>query len=367
MKNLNDTQLKSDKTKKKALELQIEGMNKQYMNTILPWHKTLWQQIQRSHQQNRLPHALLLCGPQGMGKALFARCLAESLLCEQPQTEGQACGHCKTCLLLRAETHPDLLQIQPADVGKAITVDQIRALIQFSTLTTNYGHNQIIIVNPAEAMNRNAANSILKLLEEPPSSTLLMLISHQPMALLATIRSRCQRIDFSRPDKTITLTWLRKQLPSETGQTQLLLNLTTQAPLAALALAKTEGMKKRGELFNSLAELPKGKNDPVQIAKQWNQHDAAQIIQWMLSWTMDIIRYALTESKRNLINHDWSEPLQRQAKQLDLHGLFNLLDLQTETLRLITSKANIKPQGLLETLAIAWLKLKKNEKLKNVN
>ncbi|MDM8561115.1 DNA polymerase III subunit delta' [Candidatus Parabeggiatoa sp. HSG14] len=327
------------------------------MTTVLPWHNSLWQQVLRSKQQNRLPHALLLCGPQGMGKALFARRLIEMLLCEQPQTEGLPCGHCKPCHLLRAETHPDLLQVQPAETGKQIPIDIIRNTIQFCGMTAHYGRYQIVIVNPAEAMNRNAANSLLKLLEEPPSSTMLMLISHQPMALLATIRSRCQRLDFSRPDHQLTKTWLQSQLKNPALDAQLLLNLSAQAPLAALTLVETKGMAKRRELFESLIELPYGKNDPVRIAESWNKLEVAQVLQWMLGWTMDIIRYATTNQTQHFLNYDYKETLKRLAKQFYLHDLFDLLDLQQEVYQLVTGSANVKSQGLLESLAIAWVKL----------
>ncbi len=347
------------------------------MNTILPWHETLWQQIMRRWQQDRLPHALLLCGPQGMGKGLFAQRLAKTLLCENAKTSnnlssfennipsvdnglkeisGEVC-HCKSCNLFRAETHSDFSEIEPAGT-QHISIDQIRGLIQFCTLTANYGGYQIIILKPAEAMNRNAANSLLKLLEEPPSDTLIMLVSHQPMRLSATIRSRCQRLDFSRPNRAITEAWLHEQLTnSRAYDIKLLLNLSNQAPLKALALAKAEGMTKRQELFDSLAELPSGKNDPIRIAEGWNKEDVLQILQWMHSWTMDIIRYAATAQTQYLINHDYQNKLQRFAEQFDLHRLFKLLDLQNEAYQLVTGNTNVKAQGLLESIAIAWVKL----------
>ena len=93
------------------------------MSTILPWHDPLWQQMQRRWQQNRLPHALLLSGPQGMGKAIFAERLAEMWLCDKPLlAEGKPCGQCKSCHLFQAETHPDLFKVQPAESGKPITI-----------------------------------------------------------------------------------------------------------------------------------------------------------------------------------------------------------------------------------------------------
>ena len=319
------------------------------MKPLLAWHQSLWQQVLASWQQDHLAHALLLCGPQGMGKAQFARNLAETILCET----GQACGKCKACNLFKAETHPDLLQVEIGEKSKIITVDQIRNFIQYCTLTSSYGGYQIAILNPAEAMNNNAANSLLKLLEEPPAKTLIMLISHQPMALNATIRSRCQRLDFSRPDKKLTLAWLQNQL-SSTQDAQLLLNLSAQAPLAALSLA--QDIKKRGELFQSLNQLVTKKEDPIEIAQQWNKHNPKQILEWMNSWIMDMIRYSLTANSNSINNKDSIKALQNFAKQFDLQALFKLLDLQTEAYRLITAQTNIKAQGLLETIAIAWHK-----------
>ncbi|MEN8217651.1 MAG: DNA polymerase III subunit delta' [Pseudomonadota bacterium] len=331
------------------------------MNTNLPWHNTLWQQVLRRCQQDSLPHALLLCGPPGMGKALFSQRLYKTLLCEQPLADGQICGDCKPCHLLRADNHPDLLRLSPA-AGKQITIDNIRELIQFCTMMTHYGHHKIAIINPAEAMNRNAANSLLKILEEPPPNTLIMLISHRPMALSATIRSRSQRLDFSRPDRTLIQTWLRNHSDKGNAELQLLLNLSAQAPLAALTLTETDDMAKRRELFDDLKRLHSDQNNLVSVAEAWSKMDAPQILRWMLSWTMDIIRYACTRQTQYLINQDRQEALQRLAKQSDLHDLFELLDLLQSTYQSITGNVNINLQGLFETIAITWVELDRRKK-----
>ncbi|MDM8564588.1 DNA polymerase III subunit delta' [Candidatus Halobeggiatoa sp. HSG11] len=316
------------------------------MNNILPWHESLWQQT----LSRNLPHALLLSGPQGMGKGLFARNLAETLLCEQKQ----ACGDCKPCYLLKANTHPDLLLVQPADIGKQIAVDQIRSMIKFCALTAKYESYQIVIIEPAEAMNRNAANSLLKLLEEPPAYTLIMLVSNNPMVLAATIRSRCQKLDFSWPDKNLTHNWLNEQL-SNKNHTDLLLNLSSQAPLAAKDLA--DSMSKRQELFDSLMTL--STNDPVKIAANWAKMEVVSVLKWLLSWTADVIRYSATGQTQHLVNQDQLGSLQNFANHLNLQRLFKVLDLQQEAYQLLTGNTNIKPQGLLETIAIAWVDLKR--------
>lgn len=332
-------------------------------NNLLPWHSPLWQHFLTAYQQDRLPHALLLCGPQGMGKSLFAQRLANTLLCDKfllPPIDkdivGQPCDHCKSCHLLKIGNHPDLFFVQPAEAGKAIAVDQIRELIQLCMLTAHYGRYQIVILNPAEAMNRNAANSLLKLLEEPPPKTILLLVSHQPMALLATIRSRCQRLDFSHPDPILTQTWLQHQVPRDLDA-RWLLNLTSQAPLAALELVNSDSLTNRRELFDSLAQLPLGKTDPIRLAEQWNELEIPQLLGWMLSWTMDLIRYAVSSHTPVIINQDYREVLQRLAKQLNLRSLFKLLDLQREVHRLVTGGTNVNTKGLLETIAITWQEL----------
>jgi DNA polymerase-3 subunit delta' len=326
------------------------------MDSQLPWHQPLWHTLLNAWSQQRLPHSLLLCGTKGMGKAIFARQLAEFLLCEHPRIHNdipKICGYCKPCLLLKAHTHPDLFRVEPAEEGKQIAIDQIRQLIEFCTLTANYGRHQIIILNPAEAMNQNAANSLLKLLEEPPKSTMLLLISHRPSALLATIRSRCQRFDFSRPDKTVAHDWLTQKIPNP-QLAPLLLNLSAHAPLAALNLVEGDELNKRRELFDTLTQLPQGKLDPVKIAEQWNKQQVAQILHWMLIWTMDLIRYSQSRNEQVVINQDYREPLQRLARQVNSRYLFKLLDLQQDAYRLVMGTSNVKTQGLLETIAIAW-------------
>jgi len=328
----------------------------------LPWHDDLWKQVLRSWQQNRLPHALLLSGAQGMGKQLFCENLAHILLCERFQPSehdsGQACGHCKSCHLFQSKNHPDLHWVQPMDVGKPIQVDQVRHLIDFSALTPHYNRYRIVIIQPAESMNRNAANSLLKLLEEPPPNTLIILVSHQPMRLLATIRSRCQRLNFSHSDKTIAESWLNVHISDKTD-VKLLLNLSAQAPLAAQALSETGDMAKRQQLFESLKEFMTSRVEPVSTAAQWDKLGAVQVLSWMLSWTMDLIRWTVTQQSQFIVNQDYLTILQVNTKGLNIQHLFTLLDLQHEAYKLMMGNTSVKPQSLLENIAISWLEVKK--------
>lgn len=324
------------------------------MHTIYPWQQAQWRQITHSWQQQRLAHGLLFAGHAGMGKAQFALALAELVLCDEPTAEFRACGQCKPCLLLQAGTHSDFKMVEPAEKGKQITIGQIRELMDFCNLTATYNRYQVVIINPAEEMNHNAANSLLKLLEEPPDNTLLILVSHQPMQLLATIRSRCQSLDFNHVDKLQAISWLQQSFGAE-YDLDLLLKLTHHAPLAVKNLIDNADIQKRGSLFESLVQLPTGKYDPISVAEEWLKQEPRQIVVWMSLWTMDLVRYAMTQQTQYIVNQDNSNAIQHIAQQFHPKQLFKLLDLQIETYRILNSTANVKPQGLLESLAIAWV------------
>jgi len=177
---------------------------------VIELHEKVWHGLQA--RRGQLPHSLLLVGQKGIGKYELARLFAASLLCEQPQDNGQACGKCLACNWYSQGNHPDFRLLQPdalADEGEVedgkkkpsqqITIDQVRGLDDFLTIGTHRAGLRIILVNPAEAMNRNTANALLKTLEEPAPGTLFLLISNEPLRLLPTIRSRCQVVPMPLP------------------------------------------------------------------------------------------------------------------------------------------------------------------------
>ena len=157
----------------------------------------------------RWPHALLITGRPGIGKRVLANSVARALLCEMPMAEGLPCGKCPGCTYAIAGQHPDLRVVEPIDIVddvakpvEWIVVDKIRALTTWAQLTSHRGGAKVGIVDPAERMNAAAANALLKTLEEPPPDTFLLLVSHQPGRLAATIRSRCQVVTAPEPTAT---------------------------------------------------------------------------------------------------------------------------------------------------------------------
>ena len=125
-----------------------------------PWQVNQWRQFAAQIDQDRLPHAILLSGPRHIGKYQFALTLAQRMLCES-SVGGYACGSCKQCHLVQVGSHPDLLVIKPEEEGKAIRIDLIRALGEFSNITSQQGGWKIALIYPAEAMNLNSANALL--------------------------------------------------------------------------------------------------------------------------------------------------------------------------------------------------------------
>lgn len=178
----------------------------------LPWQHPQWSRVCGQHQAESLPHAILITGVEGIGKAWFSLALAQWLLCENPGAG--ACGACRNCQLNMAETHPDLMNIGPEEKSTVIKIDQIRQLVDYINKTPQLAQRKIIRLGPAEKMNKNAANALLKSLEEPSFSTVLLLHSHRPSALPATIRSRCQRLEMPPPEKQQAESWLLPRLGS---------------------------------------------------------------------------------------------------------------------------------------------------------
>ena len=176
-------------------------------------HSQSWGVLQS--RRAKLPHALLIVGQRGLGKLHLAQAFAMGLLCEQPREDGLACGTCLACNWFEQGNHPDFRLLQPqaliedaeADgkkkASQQITIDQVRALDDFLNIGTHRAGLKIVLINPADAMNRSTANALLKSLEEPSVNTLFIMVSDEPLRLLPTIRSRCQVIPVAVPPTPI--------------------------------------------------------------------------------------------------------------------------------------------------------------------
>jgi len=323
------------------------------MIPVTDWHPQQWQQLQARRQQGQLPHAMLFTGEGGIGKAEFALQFARSLLCEQPDTLGHACQQCASCQRFNAGTHPDLIRVEPEEAGKPIKVDQIRKIIGDLTLASHYGGYRVLLMDPADAMNSNAANSFLKTLEEPPANSVLLLVSAMPSRLPATIRSRCQILRFAVPAEMVVKEWLRKQQSVDDQELQAALHLSAGAPRLAEQYLQQGWLEQRQSLLQSLVALARGKLNPASVAAQLLKQDRHLPIHWLYDWIADLIR--LANNNNNIKNKDLERDLQNISKQVDLRQLHILLDKVQQADRLADTTLN--QQMLWEDLLIDWLGL----------
>jgi len=240
---------------------------------LQPWLVPAWNVLADALRSGRLHHALLFAGPRGYGKRALAEAFAAAALCTQRAPDGSACGTCKSCHLVAAGSHPDLVRVsfELRDDGRPrseLTVDQLRALGQRLALASQFGGWQIALIDPADAMNASAANALLKTLEEPSASTIIALVADDPSRLPPTIRSRCQRVDLRAPTRDEALAWLKGQ-GIETAVAASTLDATLGNPGQAAEWIGEGTLAVREECLADLAALSTGRAQAAAIAERW--------------------------------------------------------------------------------------------------
>lgn len=324
-----------------------------------PWLEGIWQQLML--QRSQLPHAILLKGRVGIGKHDFAIELAKSLLC-QNLADYHACGKCQSCNWFNEGTHADFkwLTTEGEDIAEDgakksskksnITVNQIRQLTDFITLTSHQAGLKIIVISPAEALNTASANALLKMLEEPPPSVLFILVTSQPQRLLPTIISRCQSYTLPLPNKEQALSWLESQVTSDSEKW---LALAGGSPLEALMLAE------RGAVDTLLLrQLNHGSElNPFSTASQFLAMGMESALQVLQKWSHDLLQWKLTGTLHFHPEH--RDALQALCKSVNLPLLVHYQRVLTDAKRTANHPLNKELQ--LENLLLQYTHLfKKN-------
>jgi DNA polymerase-3 subunit delta' len=318
----------------------------------LPWQGEQWKRLQSRRNADQLPHAMLFHGPDGVGKRWFAEAFARSLLCRQPHADGRACGTCRACLLFSAGTHPDMVRIEPAEDRRDIVVDQVRELRHFMALASHEGRFKITLIDPAPRMNVNAANALLKTLEEPQGATVLILITNQIGTLLPTIRSRCQRVEFPVPPAAETAEWLRARIGSAGEGASALLALAGRAPLRALRLHDDNAPARHAQAWEELCEIAEGRTSPVSVAERWSKGDKYEALEWLAGFLMEIVRLKFQLPSSLTTEGGVAPKVRNVADRVDLKGLYDVLDC-VQTARQESGNV-LNTQLLLEDVLIRW-------------
>lgn len=244
-----------------------------------PWLERACADLDMRIRNGRLGHAPLIHGPAGLGKRALAGWLARRLLCLQADGE-QPCGNCRSCELIAGGSHPDLFHVEIPEDRQGIGVDAIRELIERLQLTASVGPSRVGLLPEADAMNRNAANALLKTLEEPAPGAWLILVSERPDALPATIRSRCQQLPLRVPSASLATDWLANEAPEESeARRSAALTLTGGAPLAARDMLADGGLDTGLQMLEDLA----GRGESATIIERW-QADPKSSWQWLARW-----------------------------------------------------------------------------------
>jgi DNA polymerase III subunit delta' len=302
------------------------------------WQKNSWSNL--LSKRANMPHALLLRGPAGIGKHDFSVNISRTLLCQQINNE-QACGQCPSCIWFAEGNHPDFKLICPEDADadddspkkktskkSQISVVQIRQLFDFLSLSNHQANSlRIIVISPAETLNIASANALLKMLEEPPSKTLFLLVSSQPQRLLPTVISRCQAIDMPLPPAAEALNWLQTQCVTNA---QTMLDYAGGAPLLALQLAE------QNEATNKLIQqLSLGaKCDPFITAPLANSLGMVQAIESLQKWVFDLV--ALKSAQHLHYHKQHGKALQDLTKSVNLSLMMQYQQKLIEAKKLAT-------------------------------
>ena len=270
---------------------------------LAPWQQRVHDQAAAAIDAGRMGHALLFTGPAMLGQRLVAERLAQRVLCLADDLASRPCGRCRSCSLYRSRSqkdpeehrpdgslshpwghpgHPDAVFVghawrlvpSPPRQLAVIPVDQVRELSARLATTPQYGNAKVAIIDPADDMNDAAANALLKTLEEPVTGRYLWLLGASPARLPATIRSRCQRLEFRLPPAHEALEWLRGQGHGDTAAAEAL-GAARGHPGLADAWLRDGGMALRREVAAELARLAADKAAPLEIARAWTADDLA--------------------------------------------------------------------------------------------
>jgi len=319
---------------------------------FLPWHAAANSRLQTAVAGGRLSHGLLLHGPRGVGKERFAAALAAALFCTRRGKRLEACGECADCLLSRAGSHPDLHWVgllkdaKEKKAKKSIGVDQVRGLSEKLGMTSMRSGYRVAVITPADLMTTAAQNALLKTLEEPAARTVLVLVTARPSGLLATLRSRSQRVEIARPEERSALLWLKEMLDGVASDR--LLALAGGAPLRAVSLAPHfEALE--SQMVETLESLLSGRAEVTRLAELMQGEGLPTRLDWLESWLgVAIRRRTLGDETR--LTLPGGALLQRAAAAVNITLAFRLVDRLREARRLLEGSA--APQLVVEVLLI---------------
>ena len=303
---------------------------------IHPWNQEVWQNL--TSESERANHALLFCGDDGLGKCDLAFSLAFSVLTTE---------HSQSVNLFNAGSHPDCHVIMPeceieeGIVGdfarryiephsgkpkKTITIDQVRKLSQTLTTHPHIGSHRVILIFFAETMNRNAANALLKSLEEPPANTLFLIVSDEVSKIAKTIRSRCSVVNVKAPDFEVAKAWVNEQGVVTQDQIDTHLAMANNHPLKAQRLYQENYLTSLKAIFTDVNGLWTQRAEVTKVAKQWQELSSVTVIDILQKMMTDLLRCQLSDKPATVFFPVQLSWLQTTSAKLSRERLLDVID-----------------------------------------
>ena len=311
--------------------------------------------LRRAVADGRIGQSLIMAGPRGVGKHQFALALAQAVNCERP-IEGDACGKCLPCRKVAAGEHADVRTISTEEKSQFIKIGQMREMAREAQFRPYEGRRRVYIVDDADRLREEAANSILKTLEEPPATSLIILVTSRPYALLETIRSRCQMLSFAPLAAAELEAYLKANYKRPAEETRLLARLARGSIGRALEIDLGEYRDKRNLLLEVVEALTV-KRDAVKLLNaaatigklerdQFREH-----LELLLVLLADLFYLKQGEPAEKLTNTDIAPRLSRAAEAAAMEQITGLADRTEELLQGLAR--NLNRQLALEAMLIA--------------
>lgn len=286
---------------------------------------------------------------------LFANALAAALLCIHPDNNGKACGQCYSCHLFQTGVHPDLLRLEPNQETKSreIRINDVREIMAREGLSSGF-ENKVLIIASADRLNPSAANALLKTLEEPATSTIILLLTKRIDQLPSTLLSRCQRINFL-PPKPMAQDHLNQKRAGLNPDIVFVQSRISASQINEPLLSELQGDQK--SVFGTFVALIQGQEDPIDLAERWISLDLPTLIDHQISLGIDIFRFQTDLYTPDLLDPSLRNALGFLSVTFGAKQLHRILRRAIHTKRSIEGNINI--QLALEYLLISWAKEKK--------
>jgi len=312
-----------------------------------PWLKVYVDQWHNLVKTQSAPHAILLSGAKGLAKAELAKMMAHIAVCEDLQ-ESSVCNHCKGCHLFNSGNHTDVTIITAEKA--VIKVDQIRQLSKDVVLSSTRNNYRVMIIEDAEKMNKASANALLKTLEEPPANVIIILTTSEIGYLLATIKSRCFKVNIKSNDRQLLIQWIQQNCTNSLDEINQAMLLSNDSPVDSLTILKDNKLTSVRFMLEDLDQLAKRQSGVLEISKKWLKEESLNNISLIAAYFLNVIKANNSLIEKSILNS------LSHTNYANIQGLDKkILNFINKTYNIINRlKTPLKPELMLEELLISW-------------